>query len=394
MRYVKAIVLLLNILRFSQASLFGDIPRLCKIKNPLVDLTPPDVVDVINFLRSQQGFLGELQNRLITEVRNIEKAFSEAKVDSEEIDLNIIELIEKYGYKAQVHEVTTEDGYRLTLQRIPGTGPAVLLMHLLLGSGDDWVTVGEKGLPFQLASEGYDVWMGNNRGNKHSKKHESLSPECADYWDFSFDENARFDLPDMIDYILDKSGQTKLAYVGVSQSSTQFLVLGSELPEYNDKISVAALLGPVAYTTHTRSPLLRIVALTANLDYKILRLLGLNSLTANELLTSTVTQLLCGNNALSKPLCSSILPLLGGYEMGQFDIMQLPVILNHYPAGGSVKQIQHFVQEVKSGGFYRFDYGKEKNKEIYGTETPPEYKVENLSAPVAIFYSRNDWVLM
>jgi hypothetical protein len=33
---------------------------------------------------------------------------------------------------------------------------------------------------------------------------------------------------------------------------------------------------------------------------------------------------------------------------------------------------------------------RRKNKEIYGTETPPAYDLSKISAPVGLYYGRND----
>lgn len=50
----------------------------------------------------------------------------------------------------------------------------------------------------------------------------------------------------MIDYVLWTTNQTKLAYVGHSQGVTAMLVLLSELPHYNEKISILhAMTSPV-----------------------------------------------------------------------------------------------------------------------------------------------------
>lgn len=55
-----------------------------------------------------------------------------------------------------------------------------------------------------------------------------------------------YDLSAMIDYVLWTTNQTKLAYVGHSQGVTAMFVLLSEMPHYNDKISIFhAMTSPV-----------------------------------------------------------------------------------------------------------------------------------------------------
>lgn len=57
-----------------------------------------------------------------------------------------------------------------------------------------------------------------------------------------------YDQPAVIDYILEKTMNTKLYYIGYSQGTTSIMVLLSEKPEYNDKIHIASLMAPVAFT--------------------------------------------------------------------------------------------------------------------------------------------------
>lgn len=79
--------------------------------------------------------------------------------------------------------------------------PVVLLYHGFLMSSEVWVANTEEysNLPFILANQGYDVWLGNARGNKYSQYHVHISPRHQAFWNFSLNEFAMRDMPDTID---------------------------------------------------------------------------------------------------------------------------------------------------------------------------------------------------
>ena len=79
--------------------------------------------------------------------------------------------------------------------RIPGllnepvnsNKPAVFFQHGILDSADAWIMNKPEVAPaFFLAKAGYDVWLGNTRGNKYSREHVKLTTYDKEFWDFDF----------------------------------------------------------------------------------------------------------------------------------------------------------------------------------------------------------------
>lgn len=110
--------------------------------------------------------------------------------------LDFSELCTKYGFRFESHTVTTQDGYILSQYRIPGkiddfsTGkPPVMFQHGLLDSANGWIMNYDSVAPaFVAAREGYDVWLGNSRGNTYSLKHKEYDPWKNEkkFWDFDW----------------------------------------------------------------------------------------------------------------------------------------------------------------------------------------------------------------
>lgn len=171
---------------------------------------------------------------------------------------DIQELCQIHGYEAENRIVRTRDDYLLTIQRItrPGeprrpNGKVVYFHHGLLMSSEVWVTMVQthQNLPFLLYDLGYDVWMGNNRGNKYCQKHLLHSIRSEQFWNFSIDEFAMFDIPNSIDYILKESGASKLTYIGFSQGTAQAFASVSINPDLNRKVEQIIAISP-ATTPH------------------------------------------------------------------------------------------------------------------------------------------------
>jgi len=64
--------------------------------------------------------------------------------------------------------------------------------------------------------------------------------------------------------------------------------------------------------------------------------------------------------------------------------------MQHVPAGQSAMSVVHLAQSINSQNFQRFNYGKEKNLEKYGQETPPLFDLSKITCPVAVYSGVND----
>ncbi|CAH0397142.1 unnamed protein product [Chilo suppressalis] len=323
--------------------------------------------------------------------------------DDPTIHMSTPQLIAMNGYPAESHTVVTEDGYLLTLHRIPFSKKSakkvvprktVLLHHGLLGSSADWIIPGpEKGLAYILSDVGYDVWMANVRGNTYSRAHVSLNVNSFDFWNFTFHEVSQHDLPAAIDYIMDTKGwDAKINYVGHSMGTSVLFALLSMKPQYNKILRAGFALAPVAYMTDIKSPIRLLAKFSNNLEF-LLKLLGANEFLPQNAVLRWLSKHACEINHYEEVICENSLFVLCGHDEKQFNKTLLPIILGHVPAGASTKTLVHYAQEIKAQGkFQQFDYGPKDNLKYYGSVTPPEYPLHEITLPIALMSAQNDWL--
>ncbi|NXM44602.1 LIPM Lipase, partial [Gymnorhina tibicen] len=313
--------------------------------------------------------------------------------------MNTSQIICHRGYPSEEYEVLTRDGYYLRLNRIPhgrekpnsrGAKPVVFLQHGIFGEGSHWVeNLANNSLGFILADSGYDVWLGSSRGTRCSRRHQHLSADQVEFWDFSFHEMAMYDLPASIDFVLQKTGQKQLHYVGYSQGCTIAFIAFSSMPELAQKVKMFFALAPAVTAKHARSPILKMHFLLDNNLKMIPLLLGRTDASLRVRKLWRFLPELCGHTLLHRP-CANLLFLLGGHNEKNLNMTRLDVYTSHYPDSTSVKNVIHWAQVVKSGEFKPFDYGN-KNPAVYQQDTPPPYRMEDMPVPTAVWSGGEDW---
>lgn len=70
-----------------------------------------------------------------------------------------------------------------------------------------------------------------------------------------------------------------------------------------------------------------------------------------------------------------------------------PIISKYYPSGTSLSTLLHFQQMYTSGQYKQLDFGEEQNMKRYKRESPPDYDISKISAPVSLHYGEGDFLV-
>ena len=272
--------------------------------------------------------------------------------------------------------------------------PAILLQHGLFSNSDCWVSTGpDYALAYLLADAGFDVWLGNARGNIYSRENTKMSLNSPKFWAFDWHDIGTIDIPAMIDYIIEETGEQQIHYAGHSQGTTVYFVMMSQRPEYNTKIKSAHMLAPCAFFEHGSSVVFRVLRPLMgkpggiwNQVLKDAELLPQNSLIAS------VADTACGTDPSLKFLCKNLWVLFAGEGYTNTNLTAMQVLVETHPGGASSNQVIHYIQltDCNEGRFCQMDYGSKQNQKIYGQSSPPDYNLNNIKAPTYLYSSYND----
>ncbi|XP_053609806.1 lipase 1-like [Plodia interpunctella] len=301
-------------------------------------------------------------------------------------------LAKKYDLDCAIYDVTTEDGYILKLFHIPGNKSSpVLVIHGVLDSADSFILRGNSSLTAILHKNGYDVWVGNARGSRYGRRHETLNPDAdKSFWSFSFHEIGYYDLPAMIDFVLDKTKMVSLSAIGHSQGNQVFYVLGAARPDYNKKIRVLIALAPICYLHNVMPPVNDVVALGPIIN-ELLLLVGREEILGDTGTVRKIIDLFCLEGPQGYKMCvEGIFFPLAGPDPAEFEPEFARIVLNHYPTGTSRKNAKHLLQVAQKREFLYYDYGTIENLAKYNSIVPPKYDLGKVTMKVALISGKND----
>lgn len=311
-----------------------------------------------------------------------------------------VEMCNIYGYQAEEHIVKTTDGYLLGIHRIggpknsnwrhsesPSPKPVVYLHHGLLMNSEIWVANVDPNrcLPFVLADMGYDVWLGNNRGNKYSKKHVTHNPNSIAFWNFSIDDFALYDIPDTINYILYIVSQKDLVYIGFSQGSAQAFATLSINPELNKKVRLFIALAPAMAPPGLQNTIVdSLMRASPSLIYLFF---GRKAI----MKSATFWQSIMYPPLFVHTIDTSISSLFK-WESKNIPYAQKLAAYPHLYSYTSVKSVVHWFQIIRSGRFHMYDDDVEgpfssKNKYFYRVASFP---TQNITSPILLLYGKSD----
>ena len=280
------------------------------------------------------------------------------------------------GYNLEEHRVKREDGIILSIWYLTPktkTTKVAYFQHGLIDTAWCFFQMDKKSLPFLLFERGFDIWLGNSRGNIFSNRYKIHNKK---FYDFTMDDKVKYDLPSTIKYIKSKTGVKKMTYIGHSQGTTIFFMLYMHNPSLvESSFDHFIPLGTVPNIAHaTFSPIKILDAI-----YAIMKLLRfkdgiLNPDDKQRMLISNF----CKKN---KWICKNL------FENGanikpthRTDYSKLYQFLYYYPGGTSNLNLLHWSQihTQKKLVYYNPNYNKDKTSKPYNINNLKKWKIKAL----------------
>lgn len=355
------------------------------------------------------------------------------------------ELIKRSGYSYEEHEVVANDGYITQLVRLVSPlvkradlkKPPVMIHHggnidmsLYLASSsiqhhpekyprsveDGPITSSNRSLAFMLANNGYDVWLIGTRGSnlanqKFVKRPDDGQRTMADwnykeeglsqgqfkdqvkrldenYYQYGLDDIAATELKRQVDKVREVTGSKEFSMYTYSLSTPTSATFLSRNPEYAKDCRVYVQMGPAIFPKH--------VTFFSKAYFDLIcpelptRGIGFFPFyRANKLLEKAIVKI-SKSVKLRYSIVRKFLNLFFGPSKKYNTNMELNILARIWQPV-SFKSIKQYCQNSKSKKFQQFDYGNERNIQVYGSVEPAKVNISNIQVQnYAIVYGERD----
>lgn len=331
------------------------------------------------------------------------------KIDPDEIS-TIEELVGARGFVVQPHQVLTRDGYILKIDRIvtPNFNPRtynlyrkpVLAAHgifldtamFLINSPQLHSNVSKCGdtLAFCMLMSGrYDMWLLNSRGNGRSMEHVKYSPKDDQFWRFSMDQMAEYDLPATIELVRRRTGHRKIGYLGFSQGAAQMFALLSQRPEYSEVIHPFVAWAPAVFVGSSNS----LISIFSRILHPLFIQAGGLFPLGDPLQRALIQWVIC-RSKIGQQMCHLAIDKVTSF--GNTNATRIPTYSHFMMTYSSNWVAAHLGQNSQHNVFRRLSYPTVgENIQKYGSPTPPHYPLWNIakSMKIHIFYGATDPVV-
>lgn len=373
--------------------------------------------------------------------------------DDDEAKMTFSELSNYLGYEVEEHSLETDDGYILTIFKVLPPEEVInkilkeiirkkqtnvlnkkhpydgiinpndyicFFQHGLLDSSDGWVcNLRSKCLPYIMANKGFEVWVANSRGNKYCKSHHNLDPlneiEKEKFFDYSFDEMGRFDIPACLKYILHLKTKDQEIISDYQNSNNISVLSGDNQIDSSNNLDDASTIvnnkgrelekiledfpkpkKRIFYFGHSQGGASIVSSLTYNIEFfkQILkgvillapacRIANMNSSLIHLMKKLNIDKMIEEKkiyeilpfsrdlqsfsifiNSVCPSMSLSLLEEISDEECLVNCPGRLKVFMSHYPSGSSLRSILHFRQMLETQKFQSYDFGSVLNSVKY-----------------------------
>ena len=162
----------------------------------------------------------------------------------------------------------------------------------------------------------------------------------------------------------------------------------SSHPDFADKIRVHCAIAPIAAIGNSTSEICKLGADTHLLDL-------LSAVGIHDFLPHGFENTLCSHFCeILDLVCRSAMWLIVDEDVNEDNCDRMPILMGHFPAGASVKDMKHYGQMINFKApqrLQKYDYGSATdNKNAYGQDTPPIYDLTKIKTKTALFGGKYD----